>query len=266
MSGAASKFDDLKVRVLSAVVMTLVAGVTIWMGGPLFLVALAAAAGLMIWELGSMLAPERSRLPVLLGGFAAAAVLGQPLLPFNLGLPLLFVPALIAVGQLDGNRRIFAIYSVMICIAALGLYSLRVDYGLIWMAWLALVVIASDVMGYFAGRLIGGPKFWPKVSPKKTWSGTVAGWVGAVVVALFFVKYTDSTGELIGISIALAMAAQLGDISESAVKRKAGVKDSSSLIPGHGGLLDRFDGMLGASIILLLIEQIVDFPPLPGLS
>ena len=76
--------------------------------------------------------------------------------------------------------------------------------------------------------------------------------------------WADASSQIIGLSIALSMAAQMGDISESAVKRKVGVKDASNLIPGHGGLLDRFDGMLGAAVLLLLVEQMVGFPPVAG--
>jgi phosphatidate cytidylyltransferase len=266
VSGAATKFDDLKTRILSAIVILLIAGFAIWAGGTIFLVAIAAAVGLMIWELASMLAPGRDRLSLILAGIGALVVFGWHWAPSNLGLALVFAPALLSVGLLKTDRRVFALYSVMICVAGIGFYSLRADYGLVWIIWLALVVIASDVMGYFAGRLIGGPKFWPKVSPKKTWSGTVAGWFGAIIVALFFIRLTDSMSELIVISVMLAIAAQMGDIAESAIKRKAGVKDSSALIPGHGGLLDRFDGMLGASVILILIQQVIDFPLLPGVS
>ena len=266
MSGAATKFDDLKTRVLSAIVMLLIAGFAIWAGGMIFLVAISAAVALMIWELTSMVAPGRDRLPFILASIGALGVLGWHWAPSNIGFALVFAPALVAVGLLKENRRVFAIYSVMVCVAGIGFYSLRQDFGLVWIIWLALVVIASDVMGYFAGRLIGGPKFWPKVSPKKTWSGTVAGWLGAIVVAFFFLNYTDNAAELIVISVALALAAQMGDIAESAIKRKAGVKDSSNLIPGHGGLLDRFDGMLGASVILVIIQQFIDFPSLPGVS
>jgi phosphatidate cytidylyltransferase len=109
--------------------------------------------------------------------------------------------------------------------------------------------------------MLGGPKFWPRVSPKKTWSGTAAGWLAAAVVGALFAIGTDSGPQLIGISIAMSMASQMGDIAESAVKRRVGVKDSSSLLPGHGGLFDRFDGMLGASVFLLLVGPIVGFPP-----
>jgi|TARA_B110000459_G_C16246341_1_gene331428 phosphatidate cytidylyltransferase len=89
----------------------------------------------------------------------------------------------------------------------------------------------------------------------------VFGWVGAAIVGFIFTIYTGASFELIGISIAVAMASQMGDIAESAIKRMMGVKDSSTLIPGHGGVLDRFDGMLGAAVFLLLVGQFIGFPP-----
>jgi phosphatidate cytidylyltransferase len=109
--------------------------------------------------------------------------------------------------------------------------------------------------------MIGGPKFFPAVSPKKTWSGTLFGWIGAAIVGFAFALYTGASLELIGVSVAIAMASQMGDIAESAIKRMMGVKDSSTLIPGHGGVLDRFDGMLGAAVFLLIVGQIIGFPP-----
>ena len=134
-------------------------------------------------------------------------------------------------------------------------------WGVGWLLWLVLVVIVTDVFGYFAGRFFGGPKFWPAISPKKTWSGTVAGWIGAALVGLMFSINVEGGVLLMVISIAVSMASQMGDIVESALKRKMGVKDSSDLIPGHGGLMDRFDGMLGASLFLLIIGQFIGFPP-----
>ncbi|MDP5349564.1 MAG: phosphatidate cytidylyltransferase, partial [Paracoccaceae bacterium] len=124
--------------------------------------------------------------------------------------------------------------------------------GLTWLIWLVLVVVVTDVAGYFAGRMIGGPKFWPAISPKKTWSGTVAGWIGAGALGLAFQPLTGAGATLVLISMIASFASQMGDIAESAVKRRTGVKDSSSLIPGHGGVLDRFDGLLGASLLVLL--------------
>jgi phosphatidate cytidylyltransferase len=129
-----------------------------------------------------------------------------------------------------------------------------------WLIWLVLVVVVTDIAGYFAGRIIGGPKFWPAVSPKKTWSGTIAGWVCAAIVGMVFLRFTTAGPDLPWISAALSLASQLGDIAESAIKRRMGVKDSSHLIPGHGGLLDRFDGLLGASLLMLLVALIVIVP------
>ena len=122
------------------------------------------------------------------------------------------------------------------------------------------VVIVTDIFGYFAGKSFGGPKFWPKISPKKTWSGTVAGWIGAALVGFVFMLFTDAGLWIIVISMVLSFAGQMGDIAESALKRRMGVKDSSTLIPGHGGLFDRFDALLGASLFLIIVADIADVP------
>jgi phosphatidate cytidylyltransferase len=126
--------------------------------------------------------------------------------------------------------------------------------------FLFALVWGTDIAAYFAGRAIGGPKLWPAVSPKKTWSGTVAGWVGAAIVGAIFLRFTTAGPDLPWISAALSLASQIGDITESAIKRRMGVKDSSNLIPGHGGLLDRFDGMLGAALFMLFVAQVVIVP------
>jgi phosphatidate cytidylyltransferase len=162
---------------------------------------------------------------------------------------------------LSANRTLYMSFTALILLAGFGLIQLRDDMGFGWLMWLVLVVVVTDVVGYFAGRAIGGPKFWPKVSPKKTWSGTASGWVGAAVVGLIFSFNTGFGLQLVGISVALSMASQMGDMAESGMKRKMGVKDSSALIPGHGGLLDRFDGMLGAAVFLLIVGPLIGFPP-----
>jgi phosphatidate cytidylyltransferase len=114
--------------------------------------------------------------------------------------------------------------------------------------------VVSDVAGYFAGKALGGPKFWPGISPKKTWSGTAAGWAGAACVGAAFARPLEAGAVLIPVSVLVAFAGQMGDIAESAVKRMQGVKDSSALIPGHGGVLDRFDAMLGAALAVGLMR------------
>ena len=127
--------------------------------------------------------------------------------------------------------------------------------------WLVLIVVVTDIAGYFGGRLIGGPKFWPAVSPKKTWSGTISGWVGAAVmsalVAGLFLPGQLPLTAFVLLAMVLSLASQLGDIGESALKRRAGIKDSSNLLPGHGGVLDRFDGMIAVFALVLAIWAVL---------
>jgi phosphatidate cytidylyltransferase len=233
-----------------------------WLGGLWFQALCAVVAGIMVWELARLLGAARAALP--LAAVSGGAIFVAGFLPPSVALPLILLPALAGLPRLGAHRAVWAAFAFAILLAAFGLMVLREDFGFKWVAWLVCIVIASDVAGYFAGRLIGGPKFWPKVSPKKTWSGTVAGWIGAAAVGLAFMKTTAAGPGIIGVSVAVAMAGQLGDIAESALKRKSGIKDSSNLIPGHGGLFDRFDAMLGASLFLLIVGALIDFPPGPA--
>lgn len=255
------KWDDLAPRLISAAVMVVVGLLAVSLGGIWWHLLIAAVSGIMVWELAVMLQGESSERMLFLGAFAALATMLAIELPTGFALPLLLAPALLGFALLRRRAPTYMIYTAFIMLAGYGMMALRDEFGLVWMLWLVLVVIVTDVGGYFAGRMIGGPKFWPRVSPKKTWSGTVAGWICAGIVGAIFASFTQTGSELIGISIAAAMASQMGDIAESAIKRRCGVKDSSSLIPGHGGLLDRFDGMLAAAVFLLLVGQIVHFPP-----
>lgn len=261
MSPASGQWDDLLPRILSGAALAGLGLGTVAAGGVVFHVFVSVACALMIWELSRMSGLASAIWIAVGSGFALLAAIE---LPGGFALPLVLAPAIFGISQLERGRLDFAIYLVAIQIAGFGLVVLRDDFGFTWMAWLALVVIATDIGGYFAGRAIGGPKIWPRISPKKTWSGTVAGWVASVLISIPFIAEEGAGLEIVGIAAAVSMASQLGDVSESALKRKAGVKDSSRLIPGHGGLLDRFDSMLGASLFLLLVAQIVDFPPIPG--
>lgn len=117
-----------------------------------------------------------------------------------------------------------------------------------------LVVWATDVGGYFAGRSIGGPKLWPRVSPKKTWAGAFGGFAASLAVASGFAAFgIGKAVPLLFVSAVLSVVSQAGDLFESAVKRRFGVKDSSHLIPGHGGLLDRLDGFVAAILVAWII-------------
>jgi phosphatidate cytidylyltransferase len=231
----------------------------VWLGGTVFAALTVLICGVMVWELVRMLDADAPAIGLALaagGGLTIALIV-----PPAYALPLLIAPVFAGITLMKRRRVTFALFTVLIVIAALGLYILRTENGFIWMLWLALVVIATDVFGYLVGRQFGGPKLWPRVSPNKTWSGTLAGWAGAGGVGAVFALLTEANAEVVPVSVALSMAAQIGDIAESSVKRRAGVKDSSSLLPGHGGLFDRFDGMLGAAVFFLLVAQIIDFPP-----
>jgi phosphatidate cytidylyltransferase len=258
----AGRFQDLAPRLLTAGFLLLIGGAAIVLGGLWFAALISVCVGLMIWELATMIrtGPKRARL---MGGVAGVLLFLSNLLPIGFGLPLLMLVPITAVAFIRAHRRIMVLFSLAIVLAGLSLTQHLTNFGLVWMLWLIAVVVMSDVAGYFAGRMLGGPKFWPRVSPKKTWSGTVAGWVGAGLVGAIWVVWQDAGWETVGISVALAMMAQMGDIAESAVKRRMDVKDSSNLLPGHGGLFDRFDAMLGAALMLLVIESLSEFPPIP---
>jgi len=258
--GSAGKMADLGPRLVSGIVLAVLGLGVIWAGGVWLTLAGALIAAIMVWELARLCGAP---LPLAYGACAGICALGVLLLPDGHGLPLLLLPAFAAVRVAPGFRTIFAIFAAVMMLAVYGLVHVRDDFGAGWMAWLILVVIVTDVAGYFAGRLIGGPKFWPRVSPKKTWSGTAGGWIGAALVGAGAWWVWGTGSELISLSVVLSMASQLGDVAESALKRRAGVKDSSNLLPGHGGLFDRFDGLLGAVVLFLMIEQAVAFPPGP---
>ena len=126
--------------------------------------------------------------------------------------------------------------------------------GFAALMFVLLVVWATDIGGYFAGRSIGGPKLWPRVSPKKTWAGALGGFVASLAVAAGFAACgIGKTVPLLLVSAVLSVVSQAGDLFESAVKRRFGVKDSSHLIPGHGGLMDRLDGFVAAVLAAWII-------------
>ena len=257
MSGVAGNFADLRSRTLSAAVMAIVGIGAVWAGGLWFTLLVCALCGAMVWELTRMLDPDAPSGKAEAAGFTAAVAL----LVFWLQLSgawlvgALGLSVLLLAWRFPKDRAVAGAYLALVLFAGLGLIALRDGYGWAWVLWLVALVIGSDVAGYFAGRLIGGPKLWPRVSPKKTWSGTLAGWVMGGVIGLGFMALLDAGPGLVVISILVVMAGQGGDIAESAIKRHAGVKDSSSLIPGHGGVMDRFDAMIAAALMVLICVE-----------
>ncbi len=254
------RWDDLTIRLSSGVAMVLAGILAIFLGGIWFSLLIAVIAGMMIWELSRMCAPGAGGIAVASGVAAGAYLVAVPYLdPFwalSLALGLTIVTAI----RVRTNRTVFAFFYLAILAAAYGMAVFRETAGAAFVFWLVIVVVVTDVFGYFAGRHIGGRKFWPRVSPKKTWAGTMAGWISAGVVGALFAMLTGAERDLIWVSVLAALASQLGDIAESALKRRAGVKDSSNLLPGHGGVFDRFDGLMGAALFMVAVWFAWDVP------
>ena len=257
------RWNDLRTRVISAVVMLAVGTVDIWLGGVPFTALVVVLTGLMVWELARITAPNAAQAAVIVAILASLALAATVLTSWHFRTAYLLVPLVVFALTPRRDVVIAVAYGAAILLAGIGLVSLRNEAGTPAILWLLSVVIMSDIMGYFAGRMLGGPKFWPAISPKKTWSGTVAGWVGAMLVGLGFVIFAKAGWGLLVLSAVIAFAGQMGDIAESWIKRRAGVKDASQLIPGHGGVLDRFDALIGAVVALMLLGLILPLP-LPG--
>ncbi|HLS18412.1 MAG TPA: phosphatidate cytidylyltransferase [Paracoccaceae bacterium] len=264
-SGASRKFADLRLRLISAAGLAALALGAIWLGGVWTALLAALGAFIMMQEWRSITAEA--------GGAA-----GGQVAPYAIGvvggvLLLLVVPAWMAVLFLLGAAIIGVVFdagqgrlgaglwsafgALYVGGAAMALLALRGfdPFGLVTIIWAVLIVIGADVGGYFAGRIIGGPKLWPRVSPNKTWAGMLGGVGLALVIGVIFSSATTDTYFLqVGtVSALMAMVSQAGDLGESALKRHFGVKDSGNILPGHGGLLDRLDGHLPAMILAALL-------------
>jgi phosphatidate cytidylyltransferase len=235
--------------------MLVVAVVSLWAGGNVFLVVLLGIAFCIMWEIAG-LSPSDSGYRIAISFIFTIALVAAYWISWPVSLGILATSMAGYLLLLRPKDPILRIGLALLSFGALiTLASLRTDVGLVQTMWVISCVIASDIGGYFAGRTFGGPKLWPAVSPKKTWSGTVGGWVLAVLVTILFTLFSDriAFGHAFG-AVLIAIFAQAGDLAESALKRRAGVKDSSNLIPGHGGFLDRFDGMLGAFFLIFLLS------------
>ena len=254
------RWNDLQTRVISAIVMLAVGVIDIWLGGAPFTALVVVLTGVMIWELATITAPTLPQVAYAMAVIAVGTLSATLFVDWHTRTALLALPLLALAMTPRRTPAIAVIYAAAILTAGFGLISLRNGAGTPAILWLIGVVVISDVMGYFAGRMLGGPKFWPAISPKKTWSGTVAGWVGAALVGLGFVVFAGAGWGLVILSPLVSFAGQMGDITESWIKRRTGVKDSSNLIPGHGGVLDRFDALIGAVVAIMLLGLILPLP------
>jgi phosphatidate cytidylyltransferase len=259
MAATAPQHEIVK-RVASAVVLAIVALGAVIVSPWSFAVLVIVAGSIVAWEWGKLVRGTGSDLIALVVALTVASIALLVTLG-RIDAALISIPvALAAVWALSfGSRN--AAWSVLgVAYAALPAFALvwlRSDptLGLAAMLYLLAVSWTTDTASYAAGRLIGGPKLAPAISPKKTWSGLVVGTMAPAIVGYATsLLLKDTSGfRLALVSIAIAAFCQLGDLSESAVKRKFGAKDMSQLIPGHGGLLDRIDGLLFASLAAALI-------------
>ncbi len=248
-----TRFADLRVRTLTGLALGVVALVLIGAGGIWAAIFLALAGMAMMGELRGIVGAGQGLAGLLSLAAVGAAVLVTEASLLRYGLVVLAAGA-VGVLLLDRVNRGWLVGGLFwIGTAMASIEGMRADplYGFQAVLWLFLVVIASDVGGYFGGRLIGGPRLWPRVSPKKTWAGTLAGAALACLIGAAFSRATTGTlvHEVVVVSGLTAVVAQGGDLLESALKRHFGVKDASALIPGHGGVLDRLDGLMAAGLI-----------------
>jgi phosphatidate cytidylyltransferase len=247
---------ELTLRVLSALVLAPLAIATAYAGGFVFIgFWTIAAIGILIeWEkiVGSAHA-IRGAGELAVGAAGAVAAMGY-LSPGAVFLAL----GVVAEWLVTRERRAWSAFGVAIAgapLVACILLRADPDYGFLAMIVLFAVVWANDVFGYFVGRLVGGPKLWPRVSPKKTWAGAIGGAVGGVLAAVAVAWFSGMANLLAIAVLALLLSAvsQTGDLFESSVKRRFGVKDASHVIPGHGGIMDRLDGFVASALVAVII-------------
>jgi len=245
---------NLRARIIAALVLAPSAIAIAYVGGWLW-AALATLAAIGLYVEWLAIVGEARRIGVVASGVAALALAGMVLPP---KLALVALPlGLLAVAGLSPERRIWTTTGFIYAAAAeQASIMLRSDPAMGWPALMLvfLVVWVTDIGGYFAGRGLGGPKLWPRISPNKTWAGALGGFAASIAVAAGFAAFgLGKTGPLLLLGSILSIVSQLGDLFESAVKRRFGVKDSSHIIPGHGGLLDRLDGFVAAVVLAAIL-------------
>jgi len=256
----AMRVRDIGLRAASALVLAPAAVLAIWAGGPWFLAVILLACGLLSVEWAMMSAARAWR--VMAGAVAfglIAAVIAAHVQQLSLALVMLVFCAAAAglFAKSRGQEAVDAAYGVLYlgwpAVLLIWLRDGTSSVGLAWTVFAFAVAWASDIMAYLVGSLLGGPKLWPRFSPNKTWSGFIGGLAagtaaGAVLAAALNMGLTPGWGAVLG--LAAAGATMAGDLWESALKRRYGVKDAGNLIPGHGGLLDRVDGLMFAAVIV----------------
>ena len=256
-----AKWGDLGVRTASALVLIPAVIACAWFGGIWFKGFVLLLGGLIAHEWASMVHPRNfAQYTLHMGAALSGAVLPDSA---GVGIALLVILGLALVSIFMARKedpdsskwRYLGIFYVGF--PALALILLRADshYGFAAILWVFLVVWSADTVAYFAGRIIGGPRLAPAISPKKTWAGLGGAVAGSALISFIFAWVTqlDGVWTLAIIAGCLAFVEQAGDLFESSLKRFHGVKDASKLIPGHGGVIDRVDGLIAVAVAAALI-------------
>jgi phosphatidate cytidylyltransferase len=254
------KWADLALRSVSAVVLMPVALYCVWQGGIWFQIFLGVLAVLVAQEWAAIVHGGNARAFALLalaglsGVFVTAA---QGLDAASAAILVVWLFSVLMWLMTAGQGSIWSLLGVFyIGLPMIAFVLLREDgeLGLWAVLWCFALVWAADIFAYFAGRMIGGPKLAPRLSPKKTWAGLAGAIVGACLVTLSFAKALGlNASPLMLLAAGLTLVEQAGDIFESAMKRRYGVKDSGNFIPGHGGVLDRVDGLLAVVLVAAVV-------------
>ena len=251
--------SNLTLRVLSALVLAPVVLVCIFLGDPAYNILVATMGAVMAWEWEKMITEKTTALSLIIGSLAVMIAFVTRNYPAE-------ALALMALGAVfvyfkSGKNLLLSFGVFYICIPVFSLIYIAyysgyndLDYSFIYILWLLFVVWATDIGGYVFGKSIGGPKLVPKISPKKTWAGLIGAMASAALITYVLVLTMNhyyeeglSVSYFVISSVVLAVISQIGDIFESAIKRSLDLKDSSNLIPGHGGIFDRVDGLLFAA-------------------
>jgi phosphatidate cytidylyltransferase len=263
-TGLARLGGDFSTRLVSGIAMAAIAAGALAAGQAAFNGLVFVLALILSWEWGRLVHGRGAEIVIAVHVGAAALAVGLAALGFvGLGLLALPIGAIVATLLSLGRHSLFAALGVFYAgLPAVTLIWLRSDptYGLRAAVFVILVVIAADTGAFMAGRGLAGPKLWPSVSPNKTWAGLFGGVLaGGITGALMALAVPGSSALRLGATAAvLAFLAQIGDLMESAIKRRFGAKDTSALIPGHGGIMDRLDGLVIAATTAGLAGFFVD--------
>ncbi|MFS8110884.1 phosphatidate cytidylyltransferase [Rhizobium jaguaris] len=256
---------ELRLRIISGVILAAVVLAATWYGGVSFRI-LAAAIGLLVYYEWSTITDLHGRDPQgnALGWLGLVLIAGATLMEesvYTLEVLVVFV-AITAVMVAMRHKSWWLPGGIFYAgLTAIALAEIRDDdlRGFVLMLFIFATVWATDIFAYFVGRAIGGPKLAPRISPGKTWSGAIGGAIAAVIAGTAVVWSFFSADDLWipALALVLSICSQIGDLFESFIKRRFGVKDSSHLIPGHGGVMDRVDGLIFACFAAFLLAIVI---------